>query len=274
MRPVTDFLRGARIYWQGARSWTSDPALMALGLIPGLITAWLFVASFVAMVLWLGSLSDWIATLLVGDGGAHALVQMAAALGVVGSTILVVVYGFVAVTSVIGQPFFERLSCRVDDRLGPVTMGPEWPWWLNAARGVGEGLRLALVAIPASLALFLLGLIPLVGTVIAWTLGALIGGWFVALEFTAVPFERRGLRLPDRRRILARRRAQTIGFGAMAFVMSAFAPVAVLMMPSAVAGGTLLARAALDEEELIALATSTGDHEVGAADEAARDGSG
>lgn len=273
MRPVTDFLRGARMYWRGARTWSSDPALMALGLIPGLITAWLFVAAFVAMVLWLDSLSNWIATLLVGDGGAHALVQMAAALGVVGATVLIVVYGFVAVTSVIGQPFFERLSHTVDDRLGPVANGPDWPWWLNAAKGVGEGLRLALVTIPASLALLLLGLIPFVGTAVAWTLGALIGGWFVALEFTAVPFERRGLRLRDRRRILARRRAQTVGFGAMAFVMSAFAPLAVLMMPSAVAGGTLLARAALDEDERITLATATGNHAVGTAHEAAGDGS-
>jgi CysZ protein len=226
------------------------------------------------MVLWLESLSHWIATLLVGGGGAHALVQLAAALGIVGSTILIVVYGFVAVTSVIGQPFFERLSFRVDDRLGPVAIGPDRPWWLNAARGVGEGIRLAVVAIPASLALFLLGLIPLLGTAVAWTLGALIGGWFVALEFTAVPFERRGLRLRDRRRILARRRAQTVGFGTMAFIMSAFAPLAVLMMPSAVAGGTLLARAALDEEDRITLAVSTNDREVGAANEAANDGPG
>ena len=247
MRLVTDFFRGVRLYWRGVKTWASDPALMTLGLIPGLITAWLFVAAFVAMVMWLDPLSNWISTLFVGDGGAHGLVQVAAALGIVGATLLVVIYGFVAITTVVGQPFFERLSHRIDDRLGPVANGPEWPWWRNAARGAAEGLRLSLVTVPLSLSLLLLGFIPLVGTAIAWTLGALIGGWFVSLEFAAIPFERRGLRLRDRRRILARRRAQTVGFGAMAFVMSAFPPVAVLMMPSAVAGGTLLARAALDE---------------------------
>lgn len=247
MRLVTDFFRGVRLYWRGVRTWASDPGLMALGLIPGLIIAWLFVAAFVAMVVWLDSLSNWVAGLIVGEGGAHGLVQVAAALGIVGATLLVVVYGFVAITTVVGQPFFERLSHRIDDRLGPVASGPDWPWWRNAARGAGEGLRMSLVTIPLSLSLFLLGFIPLVGTAVAWTLGALIGGWFVSLEFAAIPFERRGLRLRDRRRILARRRAQTVGFGAMAFVMSAFPPVAVLMMPSAVAGGTLLARAALDE---------------------------
>jgi len=247
MRLVTDFFRGVRMYWRGVSTWSSDPSLMALGLLPGLITAWLFVAAFIGMTLWLDPLSGWIAGLMVGEGGAHDLVQVVAALAIIGATVVIVVYGFVSITTVVGQPFFERLSHRVDDRLGPVAKGPDWPWWRNASRGVGEGLRISLVTVPMSLALVLLGLVPIAGTVAAWALGALIGGWFVALEFAAIPFERRGLRLRDRRRILAKRRAQTVGFGAMAFVMSAFAPLAILMMPSAVAGGTLLARAALDE---------------------------
>jgi CysZ protein len=247
MRLVTDFLHGVGMYWRGVRTWASDPALMALGLIPGLITAWLFVAAFIAMTLWLDSLSNWIANLAVGEGGAHQLVQVAAALGVAGATLVIVIYGFVATTTVIGQPFFERVSHAVDDVLGPVADGPDWPWWRNAARGVGEGLRISLIAVPASLAVLLIGLVPVVGTAAGWSLGALIGGWFVALELSAVPFERRGLLLRDRRRVLGTRRARTLGFGTMAFVMSAIAPLAILMMPSAVAGGTLLARKAIDE---------------------------
>lgn len=248
MRALTEFFRGVGFYWRGFRTWSSDPGLMAIGLLPGLITVWVFVMAFVALVWWLDPVANWIADRVVGDGGAHALIAVAAGLGIVGATVLVVVYGFVSVTSVIGQPFFEHLSHSVDDRLGPVTPGPDWPWWRNAFRGVGEGLRISLVTVPMSLALVLLGLVPLIGTVIAWTLGALVGGWFVALEFSAIPFERRGLLLRDRRRILGAYRARTLGFGAMAFVMAAFAPVGVLMMPSAVAGGTLLARWAIDQE--------------------------
>lgn len=247
MRPARDFLSGVGLYWRGVRTWASDPALMALGLVPGVVTAWLFVVAFLLMTLWLDPLSGWIADLVVGHGGAHDIVQVAAALGILAAAVLIVVYGFVAITTVVGQPFFERLSHRIDDRLGPVAPGPNWSWWRNAARGTGEGLRMALITIPLSGGLVLLGLLPVVGTVLAWALGALVGGWFVALEFAAIPFERRGLKLRDRRRILASRRARTVGFGAMAFVMSAFAPLAVIMMPSAVAGGTLLARAALDD---------------------------
>ncbi|NTV39811.1 MAG: hypothetical protein HGA51_07635, partial [Demequinaceae bacterium] len=53
MRPVTEFLSGVGMYWRGVRAWASDPSLMAMGLVPGLITAWLFVAAFAAMTLWL-----------------------------------------------------------------------------------------------------------------------------------------------------------------------------------------------------------------------------
>ncbi|MBC7297761.1 MAG: EI24 domain-containing protein [Demequina sp.] len=248
MRALKDFAQGIGLYWRGVRTWSADPTSMAIGLIPGLITMALFVAIFVALGWGLAGATRWIADSAVGaDSGLHGIVQFVAGLALVGAFLLIVVYAFVTVTSVVGQPFFERISHRVDSRLGPVPVTPAWPWWSNAARGVGEGARLLLLTVPLAMGLFLLGLIPAVGTVASWVLGMLIGGWFVALDFTAIPFERRGMALRDRRRILGTRRARTLGFGAMAFVMSAVPPLAVLTMPSAVAGGTILARLALDE---------------------------
>lgn len=248
MHALKDFAHGVGLYWRGVRTWGADPALMAIGLLPGFITMALFVALFVALGWGLEGATGWIADRIVGaDSGLHGIVQLAAGLALVGAWLLLVVYAFVTVTSVVGQPFFERISHRVDARLGPVPTAPAWPWWRNAVRGVGEGARLLLLTVPLSAGLFLLGLIPAIGTVASWILGALLGGWFVALEFTAIPFERRGLLLRDRRRILATRRARTLGFGAMAFVMSAVPPLSVLAMPSAVAGGTMLARLSIDE---------------------------
>jgi CysZ protein len=208
----------------------------------------LFLTLFVTLGWGFHGATDWIADTLVGsESGLHGIVQLAAGLALIGAGLLLFIYAFVTVTSVVGQPFFERISHRVDARLGPVPEAPAWPWWRNALRGVGEGARLLLLTAPLSVALFVLGLIPAVGTASAWILGALVGGWFVALEFTAIPFERRGMVLHERRRVLGTRRARTVGFGAMAFVMSAVPPVAILTMPSAVAGGTLLARLAIDE---------------------------
>lgn len=248
MRALKDFAQGIGLYWRGVRTWSADPALMAIGLIPGFITMALFVAAFVALGWGLEGATGWIADRAVGaESELHGIVQFLAGLALMGAWLVLAVYAFVSVTSVVGQPFFEAISHRVDSRLGQVPPSPAWPWWRNAMRGVGEGARLLLLTAPLSLGLFLLGLIPAVGTVASWTLGILLGGWFVTLEFTAFAFERRGMVLRDRRRILGARRARTLGFGAMAFVMSAVPPLAVLTMPSAVAGGTILARLAMEE---------------------------
>jgi CysZ protein len=104
-----------------------------------------------------------------------------------------------------------------------------------------------MVQAPISVSIFFIGLIPVVGTVTAWTLGALFGGWFVALEMTSIPFERRGLVLKDRRRALGGRRARTLGFGTMAFLMAIVPPLAAATMPAGVAAGTILARRSLGE---------------------------
>lgn len=246
MRVVREFGGGVALYWAGFRMWKTKTGLMALGLVPGFLTALLFAALFVAVFVASDDAGRWFAQRVAGEAWWAELLAFATTLAILGGALLATIYAFVTVTSIVGQPFFEALSHSIDDSMGAVPPGPNWPWWRNAARGVGEAIRLGFLTLPLSMGLALMGLLPGIGTITAWIAGALLGGWFVALEFTAVPFERRGLRLRDRRRLLAKRRAYTLGFGAMAYVMSAFAPLAVVMMPSAVAGGTLLAREALD----------------------------
>jgi len=64
-----------------------------------------------------------------------------------------------------------------------------------------------------------------------------------------VPFERRGLRLRDRRAALRRRRSMTLGFGVATFLCFLVPLGAVLVMPAAVAGATLMSRRVLGEPE-------------------------
>src|SRR5690606_20386137 len=116
-------------------------------------------------------------------------------------------------------------------------------------RGVGGGLRMLLATAAVGVGLFAIGFIPVAGPVIAFTLGALFGGWFLAVELCGFAFDARGLTLRERRRMLARRRSRTIGFGMAAYVLFLIPLAAVVLMPSAVAGATLLSRAVLEEAE-------------------------
>jgi CysZ protein len=73
-------------------------------------------------------------------------------------------------------------------------------------------------------------------------IGAAIGGWLLAVELTGVPFQRRGQRLRHRRAVLARNRAQALGFGVAVFCSFLIPLGAILLMPAAIAGATLLSR--------------------------------
>lgn len=79
--------------------------------------------------------------------------------------------------------------------------------------------------------------------------GAVVGGWLLALELTGTPFDARGLRLRDRRRALGRIRARTLGFGIATWVLFLVPLGAVVAMPAAVGGATLLMRTALDQAD-------------------------
>ncbi len=246
MRVIRDVAWGIRLYGRGLSLWRSRPGLAALGLVPGLVTAWAFTIAFIALFMSLDAVSDALADALVGASRWHDLVQVAAAFAVVGGALVIAVVTFVSVTSLVGQGVFERISRRVDEMLGPVPQVEDSPWWRSLGRSVGEGASMIALSVPLAIAVGVIGIVPVVGAIAAWILGATVGGWLLALEFTAGPFERRGITFSERKRLLRQRRAVAIGFGATAFIASSFAPLAVVTMPLSVAGGSHLARFVLD----------------------------
>ena len=107
------------------------------------------------------------------------------------------------------------------------------------------GLRGLEKTYPQPNQLLLLGFIPVLGQTVVLVLGALVGGWFLTLELTGFAFQARGLVLRDRRRALGARRARTLGFGVLTYLLFLVPFGAVIVMPAAVAGATLLSRDAL-----------------------------
>ncbi len=225
---------------------------MLVGLVPGAITATVFAIGAVVLVANLGPWSGSLAGALVSsDGWLADAVQVVAALAMLGAAALIGVYTFTAVTLIIGQPFFERLSREVDVRGGFDGADPVEGAWRSLMRGLGEAARIALLTIPLALGLFLIGLIPVVGGVVAFCLGAGFGGWFLALELTAYPLARRGVvPLRGRRAVLAAHRPRVVGFGAACFLLFLVPLGAVAFMPAAVAGATHLVATLGPDREL------------------------
>ncbi|MFN3867153.1 MAG: EI24 domain-containing protein [Demequina sp.] len=242
LRSTREVAAGAATAWRGLRTWGTSPGLMAWGLVPGAITTAIFGGAAVVVATQLADWSRVLASLVVSeDGWAHTAVQVIAGLAIVAATVLVAVYAFTAITLTIGQPFFERIGRAVDARQGFTGAEPDEHWARAVVRSVSEAVRLALLTVPFAVGLFLIGLVPVVGGMTAFAVGASIGGWFLALELTAYPLARRGhVSLAERRAVLRQRRARVGGFGATVFVLFLIPLGAALFMPAAVAGATLL----------------------------------
>jgi CysZ protein len=103
------------------------------------------------------------------------------------------------------------------------------------------------LSVAVSVVLFLLGLIPAIGQTVVPIIGWFVGGWLLAVEISGVPFNRRGLRLRDRRRLLRANRGLALGFGVPMFLVFLIPFIAVILMPGAVAGATLMTRRVLGE---------------------------
>ncbi|WP_062377868.1 EI24 domain-containing protein [Demequina pelophila] len=242
-------LAGAGLAWRGLRVWSRSPRIMAIGVLPALATLALLAAALVAIVSEAGHVGDWAADRLVGDGDLHGVLGALVAIALVGGAALIAVTTFTTLALALGQPAYEAISRRVDDDAGGVDPAPEEPWWRALARGLGEGVVTLAVSLVVSALLFAIGLIPVAGTVTAAATGAIVGGRLLALELTAYPMARRGI-VARRDRIAALRPHRVLvgGFGAAAFLAFLVPLGAVVAMPAAVAGATLLVRRVLGED--------------------------
>lgn len=248
---VGGFFAGVGYLARGFAMYRRHPRLMALGLVPALIAFVALVAAFVAMIFFVDDAVNLLTPYMESwPELVRTLVRLAAIVAAIVVWVMLSVLGYVALTLLIGQPFYEAISKRVEDQLGGVPGEVDVSFWRSLPRTVVDSVRLGAMSIALSAGLFLIGLIPLVGPAIALLLGARLMGWLLALELTSVPFDRRGLRYADRRAALLAHRPMALGFGAGAFFCTVVPIVAVFAMPAAVAGASLLARRILQPESV------------------------
>ena len=228
----------------------TDTGLLMLGLIPALIASVLLLAVLVVLIVYIDQLSFAITWFAHGwSTGARDSVEIVAGISLVGLFTLLAIVTFTSLTLAIGDPFYEKISERVEQRLDargenlvlPPTVS--LPWWKELVRGIGESARMIALSAMIGIPLFLAGFIPGVGQTVVPVIGALVGGWFLSVELVGVAFARRGLRLRARRQALRANRPLAVGFGAAVFVCFLIPFVGVILVtPGAVAGGTMLAR--------------------------------
>ncbi|MET9563978.1 EI24 domain-containing protein [Streptomyces tauricus] len=242
---------GFRYLMRGQRWVATHGKQFGFGLIPGLITLVLYAAALVALALWGTDLVTW-ATPFADDWSSpwRGLFRGFLTAVLFALALLLSVITFTAATLVIGQPFYESLSEKVDRDVSPDGTAPEsgLPLWRELLISTRDSLRIVARAVVWGVLLFALGFIPFVGQTVVPVIGFFVTGFFLTEELTAVALQRRNIVVRDRLTMLRSRRMLVWGFGtplALAFLVPF---VAVFLMPGAVAGATLMARDLLGEE--------------------------
>jgi CysZ protein len=244
---IGEFFTGIGLLLRGIGLVFSTPRLLLLGLIPGVISFTIVVAALGALLYFIDDVSA--VTTWFADGWgveARRAIRIVVGFAIAAGGILLAVFTFTALTLTIGDPFYETIAKRVDQRYGG-TQFDELPWHRTLVRNLVDSLRLLALSVTASLLLFCLGLIPVVGQTAVPVAGAMVGGWLLAVEIAGVPFNLRGLRLRDRRRMLRTNRGLALGFGVPVFLVFLVPFLAIVVMPGAVAGATLMTRRVLGQ---------------------------
>lgn len=230
--------------WAGFGFWRRRGGLMMFGLLPAAISAVVLFGGLALLLVFIDPIASAVTPFAEEwDGGWRI------ALRVVVGTALIIAAGvlsvrvFTALSLTIGGPIYERIGTAVDESYGQVPRAEGPGFW----RALGDMAGIVARSVVGAAGLFLVGLIPVVGSVASAVLGAIFTATIISREFTLQAMQVRGLDAATRRAVHRRWRWRRLGFG-LAVQLCYLVPLgAVLSMPAAVAAGTTLARQMLGE---------------------------
>lgn len=239
---VAEFFTGVGTLFRGFGFWSKRPGAMALGLIPAAIVFAVLLGLVILLAVNLDAITLWLTPFAEAwDEVWRGVLRVALGVALLVGVVVLFAVTFTGITLAVGDPFYERIWKAVETELGGMPDGEEAGFW----RAIGDGAALALRGALTGVLTLLIGLVPLVGSVLASVLGTVISGRLLATELTTRPLERRGFDAGQRRAILRRQRARTLGFGVAVQLVFLIPLGAVVAMPAAVAGAVLLARESL-----------------------------
>lgn len=239
----TEFFAGVRLLVRGFAFGGRRPGAMLLGLVPAAIVFALVLAALIALGFNVAALVEWLTPF---DEGWPQLWQnvVSAAMGTVlfAGAIVLAAVTFTALTLAVGDPFYERIWMAVEKDLGGELPESGPGFW----RAVRSSLGLIGLGVLTAIGVALCGFVPLIGGVLAPVLGVVLSGRLLAVELSSRAFEARLIPGAQQRALRRGIRWQLLGFGVATQLMFMIPFGAVFTMPAAVAGSTLLARAALN----------------------------
>src|SRR3954464_8640464 len=202
---MSDLVTGFRYLLKGQRWVARHGKQYGFGLLPGLLTLVLYLAALTALALYGTDLTAW-ATPFADDWSSPWLGLFRGFLTALlfALALLLAVLTFTAVTLLIGQPFYENLSEKVDRDVSPDGTAPEsgLPLWREVWISARASLRIVVRAALWAVLLFALGFVPVARQTLIPPLGFFVMTFVLTEELTAVALQRRGVDLRARLTLL------------------------------------------------------------------------
>ncbi len=237
------FAHGAGFLFRGLRMWRRRPGLMLLGIVPAVLVLVVLVGLLITMVLLADDLIAW-ATPFADDWSDlwQGILRVGLYVALVIGSVFLSVVTFTGLTLAVGDPFYEKIWKQTELMLGGVVPDHGVGW----LRGARDGLGLVALGVATTVLVFGVGLVPVIGPVLGPVLGVTIAGRLLAGELVSRGLEARGMDRAAQKALLAGHGPTMLGFGVAVQLCFLIPFGAVLMMPAAVVGSTMLARELLD----------------------------
>lgn len=224
-----DFATGFKGYWRGVQWLSKHPAMIWLLMVPWFLGAGAFVVGIWAF--W--TMGDgWVTSILMGwfsswnqQWGWEFLYILIKAL-VWFSVLVMCLLSAAVVVGVIASPIYEMISVRIEQELlGDQHYKIPWNRMLNVFGG--EVLKALVVMIVPLILILIPGV-----NIFAGLVAAFLFGW----DFYDYPLARRGWSFSERWRFVRSEFWTILGFGIWLIIPG----VQIVLVPMAVAGGTIL----------------------------------
>ncbi|MFV2172470.1 EI24 domain-containing protein [Actinomadura sp. LOL_016] len=245
-----DLLNGAGYLFRGIGWVARHPLQWLFGLIPALIVLVVYGTALGFLVYHLDDVASWVTWF--ADGWSETVrktTRVIAGIAVLGASVFLGILTFTAVTLLVGDPFYEAIAVRVEDSQGGAPPEPDVPLMTQIGRAIKDAVLLGIVALGFAILFFAGGFIPGIGQTVVPVVAACVSGYFLAGELSSVALERREILRKERFARMKANRPLVVGFGVATFAMFLVPLGAVLVMPGAVAGATLMVRERLGADK-------------------------
>lgn len=229
---------GAAYLRRGFALWRTRPGLMMFGAIPALVVLAGLVSGLVVLVLNLGDLVAGLTPFAEGlPDVARAVVRFLLGALLLYAGVMLATVSFTGLTLVVGDPFYERIWKETEKMLTGSVPDHDVSFWVSLA----DTIRLIAIGLLTTVAVVLIGLLPILGAGAALMIGVVASGRLLAAELLGRPLAARGMDRAARGELLRSHRNPVLGFGAATQMLFLIPLGAVVAMPAAVVGATMLA---------------------------------